>query len=75
MDKKLDYELILVLVSLGYFPTHLKKIFKVNDRLKLIFLMVNRGYNTNDQLNFILTVIKRDYNTNNRLKFILTLIK
>jgi len=68
-------ELILALVSLGYFSTHLKRTFKVSVRLKISFLMINQGYNMNDQLNFILKAIKRDYNTNDRLKFILILIK
>ena len=68
-------ELILTLVLLGYFSTHLKKTFKVNDRLKLTFLMINRGYNINDRLNFILKVIKRYYNANDQLKFIWTFIK
>jgi len=55
--KSLICEVILALVSLGYFLTQLKRTFKVNIRLKLALLMINRGYNINDQLNFILKAI------------------
>jgi len=56
--KILICKLILALVSLGYFSTHLKRTFKVNVRLKLAFLMINRGYRINDRLNFILKAIE-----------------
>jgi len=56
--KSLICELILALVSLGYFSTHLERTFKVNVQLELAFLMINRGYNINDRLNFILKAIK-----------------
>ena len=75
VDKKLVYELILALVSLDYFSTHLKDNFRSKWPVETYFLMINRAYNTNDRLNFILKVIKQDYNTNDWLKFILTLIK
>jgi len=56
--KSLICEFILALVSLGYFSTHLRRTFKVNVRLKLAFLIINRDYNINDRFNFILKVIK-----------------
>jgi len=56
--KSLICELILALVSLGYFSAHLRRTFKVNFRLKLAFLRINRGYNINNWLNFILKAIK-----------------
>jgi len=68
--KSLICELILALVSLGYFSTYLKRTSKVNVWLKLAFLVINRGYNMNDRLIFILKAIKRDYNTKDRLKLI-----
>jgi len=40
VGKSLICELILALVSLGYFSIYLKRTFKVNDRLKLIFFLL-----------------------------------
>jgi len=70
VGKSLICELILALVSLGYFSTHVKRTSKVNVWLKLSFLVINRGYSMNDRLIFILKAIKRDYKTNDQLKFI-----
>jgi len=41
VGKSLICDLILALVSLGYFSIHLKRTFKVNVRLKLAFSMIN----------------------------------